>query len=60
MSAPKSLPGLPCPMHKNSVQCGAKRLRNVGDRAGARIACQNKDCRASFTLTGDGWKRDAR
>lgn len=54
------LPGLPCPMHKNSVQCGAKRLRSVSDRPGCRIACQNKDCRASFRLTEDGWRRDAR
>lgn len=51
--------GLPCPRNENSIQCGAKRLRNVGDGPGCRVACQNKDCRASFTLTEHGWIRDA-
>lgn len=56
--ADQLLPGLPCPRHKNSIQCGAKRLRNVGDQPGCRIACSNKDCRATFTMTEDGWTKD--
>ncbi len=53
------MPGLPCPRNKNSIQCGAKRLRNIGDAPGCRISCSNKDCGATFTLTPDGWMKDA-